>query len=424
MKKIISAILLSSLLLISLTGCNTEAPEKGEVIDSENWMILDLIHYLQGLQVDREMVPPTLRLKLHLIKGDGYSTWHVGYTSSNYYFVCAYYNSEHESTEKHAYCCADKYTWLKFDNESEITEYYNDQKLFVAFQLNRPLFVNTAKKRVPNIEHFQRYEAEFKDGVNVKEAIVLEDTSYIFLTSSDRENIYHSKHMFDHEHSTIPCIYDDGQFYVRLDLPRQKDGSLDTEDISYDFGDHYDRIMCVIEAFGRETSVVHDNGVKSNYAEIPLDIFRNEVLGKSASITDSEKLLLDIRSKVGADVEIIKFTAETFTQDPALSALYSLGVEIKIKDIYLNYLLYDEVKYVSNPEIRYSDGLLSGADAATAEVLEKIKNSDSCYVLTRSNAHPQDSLCANLYVYDIDGVYYFLSFLNDNEVIRIHSAKL
>ena len=296
--------------------------------------------------------------------------------------------------------------------------------MLVAFQLNRPLFVNTSKKRVPNVEHFQMYEPEFKDGVNLKEAIVLEDTSYIFLTSSYRENIYHSTHMFGHEHNMIPCVYDDGQFYVRLDLPRQKDGSLDVEDISYDFGDYYDRLMCVIEAFGRETTVIHDNGLKSNYAEIPLDIFRKEVFGKSPNITGSERLLLNIRSKVGADVEMIKFSAESFRQEVALSACYPISVEIKIKDIYLNYLLYDEVEYVSAPNVTYSTGLLAGADAATAEVLEKIKNSDFCYMLTRSKAHPQDSLSANIAVYEIDGVYYFLSFFDNGEVMRIHSVKL
>ena len=264
MKKIVSVILLCSLLLICLTGCTTESYEKGEVIDNESWLVLDLIDYIYQLKVNYDMVGVSFEDQIDEIKDRKKSAFHVGYTSSNYYFVCGYANDAFDCkgeicsvTNKprtieiaSEYCHATEYIWVKFAKESEIPEYYNGEKFVVGFQFNKPLFVDRIldkRERVPNVEHFQLYEPEFSDGLNIKEPILMEDTTYIFLTSSDRRHIYHTNDMYNHRNVTIECIYLDDEFYIKRWLYTNQspsihypDGYKNENDLVSEFGKYYD----------------------------------------------------------------------------------------------------------------------------------------------------------------------------------------
>ena len=218
MKKIISIILLCALLLICISGCknsnnngdNTEqssttvatsrfkpnlktnppasdTPTEPQVLDNESELIKTLVKYLQMLNLDILIYHVSLQEKIDSIKG-GTEPLYVGFDSSSYYYVCAYYNSAHEREEKDYYCCGAEYTWVRFEKESEIQEYYNDEKFLAGFQLNRSLGVTnilSVEADVPNMEHFKWYEPEFKEGLNIKLPNVVKEEFYIVLNRSD-----------------------------------------------------------------------------------------------------------------------------------------------------------------------------------------------------------------------------------------------
>ena len=142
-------------------------------------------------------------------------------------------------------------------------------------------------------------------------------------------------------------------------------------------------------------------------------------------LSDKEMLVSQWKKDMKNDNGDIEFTAVTFAHDATLSWMYSLDVKVCDGDIYLNDILYDSVEHISEPKIVYSQGFVwdmetNNGNNATAEALEKIKNSDSCYMLKTENSSKFGDQIA---IYDIDGVYYFLSFFENGEVARIHSAK-
>lgn len=115
------------------------------------------------------------------------------------------------------------------------------------------------------------------------------------------------------------------------------------------------------------------------------------------------------------------FTAKTFVQEPFMSAWFSLEVEIDNDKIYLGKTLYECVGIIENPTITYSQYLLEdlGDDENAEEkleILEKIKNSKTCYLLKTDN---EELISYSLYY--IDGTYYFLNSIS-GKPSRIHYA--
>ena len=300
MKKIISIILLCALLVICLSGCNSnnngdnteqssttaatsrfkpnlkvnppasDTPTEPQVLDNESELIKTLIKYLQQLSVEYDMLPDYLCDKINDIKG-GAEPLYVGFDPSSYYYVCAYYNSEHDY-EDFQYCCGAEYTWVRFEKGSEISEYYNDEKFLAGFQLNRSLGVTnilSVEADVPNMEHFKMYKPEFKEGLNVNAPIALDEEFYIFINRMGKDNVYHSESWYNHDHLTIPCVTIGGEYYIKVHLPRDKEGKLKKEYISYDFGKYYDGLMSIVHT---EKSI--------DYGVISIDDFVNEIIKK------------------------------------------------------------------------------------------------------------------------------------------------
>lgn len=309
MKKIVSVILLCALLLICLLGCNSnnngdnteqssttvatsrfkpnlkknppasDTPTEPQVLDNESELIKTLIKYLQELHVCKDMYFLSLSEKIDSIKG-GAEPLYVGFDSSSYYYVCGYSNNAFACLEKEYcsvtneprsktswsdYCHAITYTWVRFEKESEIPEYYNGENFVAGFQLNRSLGVTnilSVEANVPNIERFMRYQPEFKDGMNVKPSTVIKDEFFIFLNSSDKDNIYHSlETLSDHDNITIPCVQIEDRYYIY---------TYGIEE--WNFGKYYDRIM----------SIAHTETIE-NYDTIDvisIEAFVNEIIKK------------------------------------------------------------------------------------------------------------------------------------------------
>lgn len=118
------------------------------------------------------------------------------------------------------------------------------------------------------------------------------------------------------------------------------------------------------------------------------------------------------------------FTAELFAQDSTMSARFPLEVRIENGKIYLSDALYECVGTIANPTITYLQPLLwdvekyENADEKM-EVLEKIKNSTTCYLLEPVEENGRRAML----LYYIDGVYYFLDSVKGTPS-RIHYADL
>lgn len=102
------------------------------------------------------------------------------------------------------------------------------------------------------------------------------------------------------------------------------------------------------------------------------------------------------------------FTAEIFAQNTLMSSRFSLEVRIDNDKIYLGKTLYSCFGIFKNPTVTYSEYLLQDIEfdedaGEKMKVLEKIKNSETCYMLK-----PVESDSAKtIMLYYIDGVYYF-----------------
>lgn len=74
-----------------------------------------------------------------------------------------------------------------------------------------------------------------------------------------------------------------------------------------------------------------------------------------------------------------------------LSASFSVDVKLADNNIYINEALYDSVNIVNSPEISYNQASLkstnkSVTDAEVLEIVRKIQNHESCYILETQSA--------------------------------------
>ena len=128
------------------------------------------------------------------------------------------------------------------------------------------------------------------------------------------------------------------------------------------------------------------------------------------------------------DDGVISFSAGPYI-NPGISWEYSLDINIKNGNIYINDILYKESSSVP-PVIEYGEGFLSDAaitdkinqNQEMTNTLEKIKNSETCHLLETQQYSPVvgEKLC----VYEIDDVFYFVQFYDNGKVMRIHYAPI
>ncbi len=213
MKRIIFIVLTVILALFCFVGC-----EDDDVIEpvppTEVNLIDELSEYL-SLVNSAINYADLLSLKVNNII-NGAEPIHVGFDETcERYYVCAYYNIEHYN-EGWNYCCAKEYTWIEYKSESEIKEYYGEEKFLVGFQLDRAKFATnilTGKASAKSFEDFRIYEPVFEGGVNVAPKMTINKT-YIYIDTNNNANLYHDSSFVTHTAGNFNCVYLDGKYYI------------------------------------------------------------------------------------------------------------------------------------------------------------------------------------------------------------------
>ena len=254
MKKIISLILICSMLLAFFTGCsyfdktgeggnegveadnsnnkNNEENKKpkgeGTPLDKDSNVIESIIDYLDNYASDHDF-PPNLEQKLLQIENKVWRPLEVTFDTFDYYFVCGYDNDP----DNHCYeIRAMKCNWYKFDSADEIPEFYGGEKCAYVFQFNKASsIVNLLEGQsdVPEMEHFLWYQPEFQDGYNVKSPIAYGETiiylcyinyldpmSNAYMKIWDEGTIYYSTSSYNYKWVTIPTVDIYGDIYISM----------------------------------------------------------------------------------------------------------------------------------------------------------------------------------------------------------------
>lgn len=145
MNKIISIVLLCSVLLICFSGCSIPNDPNGEKgseqggapsinedkenttmviidgeIDKSSDLVVTLVAYLEQYLIDYDLMSRTFSQKVDDIK-NGIQPLHVAFDPAKYYFVCGYYDPAEEHNEL-VYCCAGNYTWVGYKSEADLQE--------------------------------------------------------------------------------------------------------------------------------------------------------------------------------------------------------------------------------------------------------------------------------------------------------------
>lgn len=126
-----------------------------------------------------------------------------------------------------------------------------------------------------------------------------------------------------------------------------------------------------------------------------------------------------LKEKFGPTEGKKEFEATPLLQGVNLSWSYSIEVDVAGDYIYLNNVSY-KASAVLNNIVKYDEALLIDAKEKGLEaVLDKITDADYYYMLKITEGSSQ--LGKNVAVYEIEGVFYFLTFDESGNVIRIHS---
>ncbi len=306
MNKIISFVLLCSLLIMCLSGCSIpnnpngeKESDKGSVpitsddknnttpriiygeIDKNSDLVATLVAYLEQYTTQYNIKGRSLAQQIDHIK-NGIQPLHIAFDPAEYYFVCGYYKPVEDHDEL-IYCCAKDYTWVGYKSETEIQEFYNGMKCAVVFQINMALTITdivSNERAVPDIQHFQIFKPTFENGVNASEPIVFDET-FIYLNypdcylnqfSQSTSTMYYCNSIYYHSMNTIPCVYLNGEYYLAFSMyVVYNDGTRSTEwDYTYDFGEYYDTLMNMLE---RDKYSIAGNKHVSVYATISLKNF-------------------------------------------------------------------------------------------------------------------------------------------------------
>ena len=290
-KRCVFRVLLILLIVaMTATGCafGTQTPEPTEEptkptskynnpMDLPEDMLDAIVDYLQSLNMEYDMPSTSVEIKIDKIK-NGSQPLHVAFDSESSYFVCGYYNDAHKS-ETSEHCCAEEYTWIKFENANKIQESFDGKKMIVAFQINKALFVRDISQEntsIPEMEHFQMYECEFIDGINTNEPAVFDET-FIYLNKSSKSVVYHNMAIYYHNWVAFPCIDLDSQYYIPIRLSvTYPSGNISQFNLTYDFGNYHDALMDILVT--GKYSVTYETGAVASYGLLEVNEFANAVL--------------------------------------------------------------------------------------------------------------------------------------------------
>ena len=121
-----------------------------------------------------------------------------------------------------------------------------------------------------------------------------------------------------------------------------------------------------------------------------------------------------------AGYEEIKAVADLYFDAPYLDWKYNYYVEIIDGQLCLSGVVYDEVTYETDYEIKYDDMMFAEGlqvDTEIYETLQQIKEHKQYYILKSTTSNRYGYQIA---VYESGNTYYFLAFSGDGVVVRIH----
>ena len=344
MKKIILFLLAISLILVLLSGCSSKSGEQSdsppdgsneetpddEKKDNENKenennstsiklshdddIVLHLAELLGELDEEVEYPKNTGR-KIQEIQS-GMQALLVDFNGAEKYFVCGYYTESHEFLSDD-FCCRDKYTWVKYDKAEDITEYFENKKCVVAFQIDNASVVKdiiSPENEVPKMTHSLKYEPKFENGVNTNQPVAF-DEPYIYLNDSAESEIYHSTSSENTKvNSTMPCIYLDERYYLVFESSYvDKSGEVTVNNLVSDLDKYYYFMVldCVLHI--DEYSVTDKNGESTNYAIIAVEDFIYEI---TLDNREKDPVLCSLFAKVQSDSDTInKLSFGIYQQD-------------------------------------------------------------------------------------------------------------
>ncbi len=197
------------------------------------------------------------------IINSGVAPYLVSFDSADYYYMCAYYNEPdnepglvepdvpEDTVDGYHDLGLDfvlpgygspvyQYTWVRFENPTDITEFYDGKKMVEAFQINRSFFVSNIKSEnisVPDIEHFKSYKTEFVDGYNVNGAQPVSG-AFISLSFVNSSPVIFCSGL----DGGIPCVEIDGEYFIRIDIYEKNEKVLMEE-----FGYWYEYLVPLMD---------------------------------------------------------------------------------------------------------------------------------------------------------------------------------
>lgn len=351
--------------------------------------------------------------KMQKIKGGDRPLLAV-FDPSSYYYVCAYFEvpEGHVEIGTMAYCCVEKYTWVMFEKEDEILEFYNGIPFLLAFQINRAAFVDDVLNdnyKVPQMQYFQEYKPEFMNGINKNKQIYF-DEAILYLNHYDKDNIYFTPPVISPECNFFPCVKHDGEYYVSVYIQTiNPDGKVYLNDLTANFGFYYDDLM---ELMLPERQGVKDtNGSIRYYGLISAYDF---VLAEKNAFPSS--FLIE-------DKELL---ADLIVTHPGISSYYKLQVDIINGELYIYDSLYkiNDQKQV-NIDINLNKYMTSNTltNDQILNLIKKFNEQKQYYVIERIEDGNVKNVIA---VYCVDKIYYFVSFTSTNmsEILFIHCANV
>ena len=208
------------------------------------WTLVDFLGMKLGYD---EPLDSILEAQLNRNLQRGRQVTHVQFDTSNYYFVCAYYRGEH-ANEDDDYCCRNQYTWVIFEDENHIQEYYKDLEFVVAFQINKTLSaidIATNEDVTTEIEHYMQYTPEFVNGVNIADKSD-EDITYICFVKPNDKYMFDCSKEYHHFTYTLSCIELDGEWYIWVN----------NKDLAVEFGKYYDDLIGVTREYDENHVVI------------------------------------------------------------------------------------------------------------------------------------------------------------------------
>ena len=283
MKKIFTVI---SILLILLTSCQQAATPTLEEKQTETQNALDenknpnnlskslideLCSFLSHLNMDIEKPAKTLKEKFDDIK-NGKELVYAECSNSDYYFVSGYFNCFEQHDESFLFCCAEEYTWIKYDNEYDIKKTYCEKNIIISFQINvltEVINLKNTEKKDYHIEHYQIYNPIFLGENNIANAINFNNSYAIIFPFKDE--IYFSNQSHSFSLNSIQIIKKNSNILFLIHC-KTKDikGEIYNVDLNYELGNYYNDIMPFVEKYEH---VISDEFGNEDYY-LTIDIFK------------------------------------------------------------------------------------------------------------------------------------------------------